>query len=427
MKVSINNIKYTEIKNLVYNLQVDVTNNNLPINEFDVDIESENDFETGSFAILLDDNENVWAKYIITDNRRIDSKWVRVQAKSPLILLERIKMPAVKYNGSGFTYIVDSIFDGAEQIAGVLLHYTSTEYMSKTVTGFCPEQTARERLQWLCFSVGAYVKTMFNNVVEILPVDTTSIDIPANKVFWQPELTYSDYVTAIKIKSYSVTIGTPQTTDEWVTDGTNYYIVTSTEHVVSNVQAPSTAQENVITVDKNMLVNDTNYQEILTRLASYWFNRLSISADLINNGEYLPATKCNIPTTVNLITGFINSASFQFGHSSRSKTIIKDGYETSSALLTIRYIYNLSVIHETQYRFIVGYNYNIPTIYIDVTNDNSERTIYMPEHSSITGVKTQNDEVINEACSIAIQDVNTIISIYAVDSATSTGEVIRIG
>ena len=74
MYVTIDLTDYSTIRNLSFSPQTDVTGNSLPINEFSVDIVTDDDISFGQYAELYDDLDNLWAKYWINYAERLDAE-----------------------------------------------------------------------------------------------------------------------------------------------------------------------------------------------------------------------------------------------------------------------------------------------------------------------------------------------------------------
>jgi hypothetical protein len=168
MKVVIGNNTYSALDNLKFSPQTNLTADQLPINEFEVRLFTNDVIDYGQYAFLYDDLDNLWAKYWISYAERIGQDVdrgtyiVRLIAQSSLAFLERVKLPAKMYNTTADAVLSD-ILTGAGQSGAITLDSdVATEWASVTIQGFCPEQTARERLQWLLLCAGGYIKSFFD-------------------------------------------------------------------------------------------------------------------------------------------------------------------------------------------------------------------------------------------------------------------------
>lgn len=409
---------YRKLRNLSFAPQVDLTNNNLPINEYTVDIVTDDAIPFG-YADLYDDIDNLWAHYYISKVERISADVQRVYARSDLALIDGVTLPAKMYTGQTAAAVMDEVM--ICQVGGGLysvIDYTlDTSLQSITITGFCPEQSARERLQWLCVVLGAYVKTAFNAKPEILPIDTTAALIPVNKTFLRPSVQQSEVVTAVRVLAYSFAQGTPSTTDAYVTDAFGVtYIVTSTEVMVDNSAAPSSAPDNVKSIEGLYLINSNNASAVLSFLAARYFKPITAQLDVIDNAEYVPGDMATIHADRDLMyTGYIDSAAFRFGKQARSTLTLKGVVAVESAALTISYTWEGMTVALETHTLPVGHAYSVSTRYID-TIINGHRYILRPTQSAVTGTLTSEGAAATVTCETALDLFEGVLHIYDVDA-----------
>ena len=115
------NLTCTTLKALAFAPEVDLTGQTLPINEFTADVETGEDIQTGQFARLLDGRDNLWARYWVTKAERKTLKLTSIRAQSPLVWLDRTRMPAKYLSGASLGGEIDYCFDGVADV--VALHY----------------------------------------------------------------------------------------------------------------------------------------------------------------------------------------------------------------------------------------------------------------------------------------------------------------
>ena len=423
-------IEYTSITALSFAPAADLAGASIPINEFQVDIHTEDNVEIGGYAELYDDNDTLWARYWVIYAEHIDATTLRIRAQSNIALLERVKLPAKYYNGAAVDDVLDETIvsnSGAVGIVVALPYTLDSSFDNETVTGFCPEQTARERLMWVCFTIGAYVKTHFNQEIEILPIDDTETLVPKANTYWKPSVTYNDWVTAVKAKTYSFTQGTPETTDTYVKDANGtVYIVQESEISLSNPLAPSAAPENVIEIEGVYLVNEDNVSGLLTHLSAWYFKRTVVDADIINNADYLPGDRVILAVDdATLYGGYINSADYTFGLQSKSKIHLTAAENVEAANLTIIYFYEDTQLDKKMYLLPIGYEYEIQNPYIDITM-NSHRYIFRPLNESATGTIVDGENEDEEECAVALDWKDRILEIISVDGAELDDGVVEI-
>lgn len=416
MKVTINETTYTRLKNLSFAPETELTGQKLPINDVQLDILTEDgvDISIGDYAELYDDLDNLWARYWIAYAERIDANTVRVRAQSALALLDRQTMPAAMYESEPVVYIFQDLFTAL----GSDTWGMDEDFNEVEISGYAPEQTARERLQWLCFVIGAYVRTYFTDRVWVRKLDDTETLVPIDKTFWKPTVTFDDWVTAIKVKAYSYTQGTPQTTDKWVEVQNTYYIQSEQEFTLQNPAAPQAAPENVITVDNLTLVNASNVSGIMTHLSKYYFKRTSVELDVINNASYMPGDKLTVYADENtLYTGFAESCAFSFGVQARATIRLTAADSAEGANLIITYLWDDVQIGRNEYTFPVGYNYSIQNPYIDWTMD-QHRYIFRPLNAAAEGTIVEGDNEDEEPCAVALDLCKKVLHIISVDEVT---------
>lgn len=396
MYIQIGEKIYNKISNLSFSPEADVTGQSMPINEFYVDVYTKENIAVSQWASLYDDNNKLWAKYWIILTDRIAENMINIQAQSVLARFERRTVKAKWYhNNETFSSIARDELGFNSSIA-----YIDPSIASIGIAGYCPEQTAKERLQWMCFVAGAYVRTFFTDKIEILPIDTDTepTEIPANKVFWRPSLSYTDFVTDINITAFSFTYTTtpPQSYEEYFTlndEGTQFLKVTRTPLNIS-IQPPQDVPTTEINIDDVYLVNTSNGDDILSRLSLIYFKRQELDADIINNGEYEPVHQVSIPLdppdslTGRVSAGYIDSCDFSFGFQARSRIhmVVQELWNTTR--LVINYLYGTMKLGSKSYNYPEGVHYDVPNPYIGKTSGNIKK-IYYPKAESATGTMVE--------------------------------------
>lgn len=421
MKVKIGSKTYTAISGLSFIPETDVVGTSVPVNEFVINVYTDDSIRNGADIELRDDRNILWAKYWITAAERVASNVVQVRAQSKIMLLERVTLPAVKYNNATLLTALNTVFASLGNNAFAV----DTALDNNTViSGFCPEQTARERLLWLCFVAGAYVKTFFTDTILILPVNDTEVPVPMEQTFYKPSITYDDYVTAVEVTYYTFTQGTPQTTDKWVTDGVLYYIVTSNKVTLLNSNVPETAAENVIKVDGVTLINSANVDDICSHLAKYYFERVRMDLDIVNNANYAPGQRLLVYADEDtMVTGYASKMKFSFGLQARAKVSLIAAQLKASGNLVITYKWGTMKLKRIKYTFPVGYTYQIVNPYID-TPIERHRYVFRPVNQYAMGTIAEGANTNNQTCEVALdldRDTN-ILHIISVDEVETTTE-----
>ena len=421
MKITLGNTTYTKFASLSFDPQTDIAGNKLVINQFSADIITQDNITSGVPALLYDDSDNLWADYWCVEAVRINTETVQVIARSRMILLDRVTMAAKYYNGVAASVVVAEIFSGIDT-----QYELDNSVASVSIIGFCPEQTARERLQWVVFVIGAYVQTYFTDKIVIKLIDETETAIPKERTYWKPSVKYGNYVTGVRVTAYSYTQGAPQTTDKWVTDGTNYYIQTTQDYTLSNPSVPPDAPENIVTVKNVNLINPNNVSGILTQLSKYYFKRVEVDLDAVDNGEYIPGDKVlGYVDDQMLVEGYINSATFTFGLQSKAQLHIMQTDQVNGDTLVILYKYGNSQIGRVEYYFPVGYSYTIENPFLDVTAG-GRRRVYRPLAEAASGVIVDGGVEDEEQYEIALEYKENVLAVFSVASVDESNNIVRI-
>lgn len=411
---------YTEITNPSFAPSADLAGASIPINEFQVDIHTTDTIEIGGMAELHDDLDNLWAQYWIVYAEHIDPRTMRLRAQSDIGILERITLSATYYEDASITSVLDDTIKWSTLGSAIPMAYSlDSSFANETITGFCPNQTARERLLWVTFTIGAYVKTFFNRVIEIVPIDFTETLIPMGDTYWKPTVTYNEWVTAIRGHAYSFEVGEPGVTDKYVQEGLNTYIVTETTITIQNQNVPEAAPENIVDIEGLYLLNDDNISGVLTRLTAWYFNRTEVDFEAINNGVYIPGDKVIVSIDEeNMVSGYIDSATFAFGLQAKARMHLTGVADVEAGRLTILYKYNGKQIGKKVYTFPIGYSYAIKNKYIDLTK-NGHRYIFRPLNENATGTITAKKNTNTQNCDIALDLYKGVLHIISVDGITT--------
>ena len=424
MYVTIDQTDYTDLRNLVFAPQTDITGDTIPINEFTVDIVTDDLITAGQYAELFDDRNNRWAKYWITYAERSGADAMQVKARSPIAMMDGVTLPAVVYNATALSTVLDNtiVRHAGEGLVATLPYTLSSSFNNTTVTAVLPEQNARERLQWVCFAIGAYVQTYFNTQIEILPIGQTTTRIPLEKTYWRPNVIYKDYVTAVEIIGYSFATGTPGVGDEYVEVGNDTYILTPQKFTLTNTNAPATAADNVVKFEGVYTVNADNVSAIIAHVAGYLFKRTSAQLDAINNGDFIPGDKVEgYSDSETMFSGFVESCAFAFGKQAKARmnVIASDVIPTKG--LTILYKWGNEQLDRKVYQFPIGFTYEIENPYIEAAIS-GHSYVFRPQTATVSGTMGSTAQTVTVQYDVALDLYQNALHIVNVDEITVTTE-----
>lgn len=418
MYVVINETEYRRISGLQFEPETDVTGNTVPINELWVSIKTNDHIPLSSRVELYDDIDQLWAKYWVTYAEREDEYTVRVHGESALARLDTVTMEPAMYNGTSIATVL------AEILAPIGDEYELDEsFAQKTISGYCPRQSARVRLQWVCLCIGAYLKNYFNDILEILPVeDETDVIIPVDKTYWKPSVTYKDYVTAVRVAYYSYSAGEPTRTDKYVEVNGSTYIETMQYATLINDDVPEGANENVIEFDGVTLVNQNNVSEVLSFMALHQFKRTEISLDVIDNAEYIPGQRVYVFSAEDSMSvGYIGACSFSFGLQAKAKLKMVPVEAVQSATLVITYKWGKMQVGIRAFRFPIGYRFSVENPYLEVSM-NGHRYVFRPTVKEATGVMVEDGVSIVQPVVIALDQYQGYLHVVSVDGVEKKDE-----
>ena len=344
---------YRRLKALRFTPEADLTLATLPVNEFMADIITEDSVAVGGAARLYDDRDRLWADYIVVRSERLDRQTLRVTAQSPLTLLDRWTLPAEMFREVRVKDFVNGIFN-CVPASGYIYNVdidVEDHFNDVAVTGFCPEQTARQRLQWLCLTVGALVRQCFAPGLRLIPapdVDAAAYYapgtlIPIGDTFWKPSVTLRSLVRSVRVTGCEgfTDIDPGETAIRWesVVDGQGvrwWYM--PVDWTFTNEAVPELPGR-AVAIDGVTLIGGEAARQVLGWLSSAHFRMGEIRMDVVNNGEYWPGQKVRVYVDEGTIcTGYIQSCEFSFGLQARSRLVISSDLRVaSSGTLTIRY------------------------------------------------------------------------------------------
>jgi hypothetical protein len=324
-------VTYTRIARVDFSPEVDIKLNSLPVDMLTVDIITQDTLERGWLISLKNDVDTLFAKFKITKVQRINKDTLRVEAQSPLGLLDWWTVGAERINTTAGAAVYD-LFSGLPKSGyfSIVPYTLPTELASININGFAPEQTARERLLWLCLAMGAWVQQSFCNglVFHALP-DFSNHDLtqgallPYKKTYWKPTTQLGDPVYAV----YVELVGTISTTEapnkESGTDegGTTYYWDYITHGYVNpDEDAPGGSEVKISGVS---LLNNEYQQPTFSLIGALYQNRMEVTAEIIDNGDVQPGDVVRVYADEDLIyCGVVRQCTFTFGQQAKARLTV---------------------------------------------------------------------------------------------------------
>ena len=324
-------VTYTRIARVDFSPEVDIKLNSLPVDTFTADIITPDTLERGWLISLKNDVDTLFAKFKITKVQRINKDTLRVEAVSPLWLMDWWTVGAERIQTTAGAAVYD-LFNGLPKSGYLsIIPYTlPTDLANININGFAPEQTARERLLWLCLAMGAWVQQSFCNglVFHALPNFsnhdlTQGTLIPYKRTYWKPSTQLGDPVYVVWVElvgniSTDETTGTQSGTDE---NGTTYYWNLITHGYTNpDENAPGGSEVKISGVS---LLNNEYQQPTFSLIGALYQNRMEVSAEVIDNGDIQPGDVVRVYTDEDLIyCGVVQQCTFTFGQQAKARLTV---------------------------------------------------------------------------------------------------------
>lgn len=427
MKITIGSTTYTEIFDITFAPEIDVLSETVPINSFDAKIKTNdilNVSDLGETAILKTDNDVVFANCKLSQVKRLSDEVVQIHAEDQLSQLDAITMPAYFYND----YSLDiAIFDLITQIR----YITGDEYVPSIaiqqaesyphIDGYCPEQTARERLQAFCFVTGYYMLTAYHTYdVALMPLEDTFSGEPdyieEAHVMWRPENGDQNFITDIKGEYFFLTETTPSLVnpvEEYVhvdTPMSRYYLVVRYPFSWKNPYTSADVPKNQIELYDNMLINSDNVDNIKARMAIIYGRNggLEMTVEVVDpNTYYVVGQLVAFPTGVGreIAVGYITSQNLVFGRNIKMSMTVKIIEYRQGYFLTIQKKYGNEIIAWERHLMLAGHSYNISCGDIE-TKGGLNRAVLSTTQTSVAGTMPEDDLTVDVPYFLALYVLN---------------------
>ena len=248
--------------------------------------------------------------YVVKQINNLGNNLYEIQGYSLVYRLDTPKVPAKYYNGVSLSVALKDVEKNANGSFGVTYN-VDTALSGKTITGYCPEQTARERLQQFCWAVGGYVSCACSALINILAIPSTvQGTVPKSKIYAFPAVANEDEVARVNLTVHTYTAGTSGDDIVIDADGNKYVHTTSTLTMANTALTGVSNRE--ISVDNATLVNSSNAQATLLRMASVYFNSGTWYGTTTPQG-YIPGQMVQAEDRDGLKQGYISALTYSFG------------------------------------------------------------------------------------------------------------------
>ena len=249
--------------------------------------------------------------YVVKQINNLGNNLYEIHGYSLVYRLDTPKVPAKYYNGVSLSVALKDVEKNANGSFGVTYN-VDTALSGKTITGYCPEQTARERLQQFCWAVGGYVSCACSALINILAIPSTvQGTVPKSKIYAFPAVANEDEVARVNLTVHTYTAGTSG--DDIVVDADgNKYVHTTSTLTMENTALTGVSNRE-ISVDNATLVNSSNAQATLLRMASVYFNSGTWYGTTTPQG-YIPGQMVQAEDRDGqLRQGYISALTYSFG------------------------------------------------------------------------------------------------------------------
>lgn len=401
-------VTYTKITDIEFAPDADMTNMTLPINDFECTIQTEDEI-TVYYPVYYqgevdhygqrwiefeDDAGNKYFQFVLTGARRLNKKFVRVRGESILSDCEKLVLEPIMYNNKNAKTALQDIVD-YEEISGFA--YISNDIGDMRISGFCPEQTARERIQWICFVLNLKIKqvqtplTQYGHPynLEITPFeafDSAPAPIESDETYYKPTTEEDEVYTKIVLYYYSYEKRAPQSGEKSVkvynpnTGEYDTYVLTESKSSYTPPSRGGYTEKNVLKIKDMYLVDFTHAPSIMSFLANkYCSDGVIAKGEIINNNKFKLLQRVLLRTAENSgVVGYISKENYTLG--AQIKTDIElDFCRVISNLhnVTLIYTYKGLVLKKETFAYPYGFSYNLTPKYVDRYRPTS-RTVYYP-------------------------------------------------
>lgn len=417
----------------------------LPVGELTFVLRTDEDIVPANYWVQFTYYGGSGVFYQVVSIKRRDAEFYDVTAQSALRMLDNIILPAKYYNNTAVTTVLGDLHTAVSQSVGI-----NTVWVTRSIPvtvlpiwGYFPEQTARERLQWICFVARLRIITIgitYPLLIDGIPSQALATN---TKVYQKPQIYQRPSVVANDAKKVSIEVyyfdpvstSNIGTVDDWVEADNTYYL----KNALFNT--PVQTGDNNINITDIYIVNENNilhgfpayvrplYEgERYTATLSVKLNNIG---DLVEGDHITFGVAHGFESTAGsmLYAGNIGSMDLTFGFSGVKADIIVPFAETVDAyFLTLFYQENNTILDQDRMAFHSGAQYSValPQAF-DKLSGNVVKVYCDHDNETASGTITLDTDLIFQYTEVLEFDVNVkSLLILDTDGATISSGVVSI-
>lgn len=393
--------RYHGLKDVTVSTSADVTASSMPSASVEMTIETDDTIRAGALLFVEDEIADESTEATSGIGRRVsyaeveEPHSVHVKTIGSTEVLDSAMLPAqMATEALAYAIVMEACLTAGIRFSASQLAY---DRLNAQTAGYLPEQSARERILWMCLVTGTFVKSEDFGGIFIAAPDEAAKFIPEEDTFWRPRMAYRDYVTSIEVTSYSYEERMPSRTEEYVEVGEAVYVQTKSVTKIEVLGVPEGTPANPVVVDGITAISDRNVDSVLSRLADHHFGRVTASVDVMNDRwRYVAGDLVTALTGIGdeTITGHVESVTYSYGLRTRSRLELSGVSIGRAGRVRIRFWLDRTQVGQRELRLPAGTGYEIPLRYLDISFE-GHRRILRPRADVVSGT-VPNDVVIHD-------------------------------
>jgi hypothetical protein len=230
--------------------------------------------------------------------------------------------------------------------------FDSSVSNSTLLWGYTPIQTRKERIQEILFVNNYTIEGLFSRVWTIKQQsdNTEGRIVPVSKTFSHPTVKMERGANSIKVISYYFDAREPQDGEKYVYAGipvagsdipyfTNW-VYTEIEHTANNPSYGGREDSSDVSIEC-MLVDGNKASDLLDALQDYYFNPVTVEAEIVNNNTYKLGQKLRVYTEEDVMyEGYVTGMSYSFGNQAKTRITLSQCTKLETAKVTRTFVCN---------------------------------------------------------------------------------------